>query len=113
VAGFARPYARAVAGLPLAHRWRRGAFGRRARFVFEWDADAEVAAPTELFVPEAAFPRGFAVRVRDCLASVSERDGWFLVELRATGERPRVELTGRGPYPSVSTRKTSGRVKPE
>jgi hypothetical protein len=56
-----RPYARAVAGEPL-----RMAFDpNRKLFTFAFRHDAAVTAPTELFVPNYQYPRGYAVEVSD------------------------------------------------
>jgi hypothetical protein len=56
-----RPYARAVAGEPLKMR-----FDRRSR-VFELTVrrDPGVSAPTEIFVPDFQYPRGYRVAVSD------------------------------------------------
>ncbi len=56
-----RPYARAVAGEPL-----RMAFDLKHKiFTFVFRHDAEVTAPTELFVPNYQYPRGYIVEVSD------------------------------------------------
>jgi len=56
-----RPYARAVAGEPL-----RMAFDLNSKvFTFGFRHDATVTAPTELFVPNYQYPRGYAVEVSD------------------------------------------------
>ena len=56
-----RAYARAVAGEPL-----RMAFdARRSIFEFEFRHDAKVTAPTELFLPNYQYPRGYSVQVSD------------------------------------------------
>ncbi len=56
-----RPYARAVAGEPL-----HMAFDLKDKvFTFVFRHDATVTAPTELFVPDYQYPRGYAVEVSD------------------------------------------------
>jgi hypothetical protein len=56
-----RPYARAVAGEPL-----KMAFDRKTRtFEIEFRHDAEVTAPTEIFVPDYQYPQGYRVEVSD------------------------------------------------
>ena len=56
-----RPYARAVAGEPL-----RMTFDiQRKVFEFEFRHDTTIAAPTELFVPNYQYPRGYAIEVSD------------------------------------------------
>ena len=56
-----RPYARAVAGEPL----RMTFDPNRKVFMFAFQHDASVTAPTELFVPNYQYPRGYAVEVSD------------------------------------------------
>jgi hypothetical protein len=56
-----RPYARAVAGEPL-----RMAFDPRSKvFILTFRHDATITAPTELFVPNYQYPRGYAIQVSD------------------------------------------------
>ncbi len=56
-----RPYARAVAGEPL-----RMAFDMHCKvFEFEFRHDASSSAPTELFVPNYQYLRGYAVEISD------------------------------------------------
>ena len=56
-----RAYARAVAGKPL----RMVFDARRKVFEFEFRHDAKVTAPTELFLPNYQYPRGYSVQVSD------------------------------------------------
>lgn len=56
---FVRPYAPAVAGLPLPVVFDR----RSGRFELRWEADPAVCAPTEVFVPDVQYPEGFDARV--------------------------------------------------
>jgi hypothetical protein len=56
-----RPYARATAGEPL-----RMSFDiRRRRFKFEFRHDAAITAPTEFFIPNYQYPKGYCVDVSD------------------------------------------------
>ena len=64
--GFVRPYARATSGEILEMRFD----SRRGLFLFRYRPDPAIAAPTEIFVPELQFPRGFAVEARGCEAEV-------------------------------------------
>lgn len=59
VAGFCRPYAFAVQGSPGSQRFDM------AGGVYElaFDADPDIAAPTEIYIPEVQFPDGFAVEI--------------------------------------------------
>jgi hypothetical protein len=56
-----RPYARAVAGEPLKMSFDR----RRRVFEFGFRHDPAVSAPTEIFVPELQYPRGYQVTLSD------------------------------------------------
>jgi hypothetical protein len=64
--GFVRPYARAVAGEILQMRFD----ARRGVFMLRYAPDQTVSAPTEIFVPELQFPRGFAIETEGCEAEV-------------------------------------------
>jgi hypothetical protein len=56
-----RPYARAVAGVPL-----RMSFDLRTReFMLEFRHDRRATAPTEIFLPRLHYPRGASVEVTD------------------------------------------------
>jgi hypothetical protein len=56
-----RPYARAVAGVPLRMR-----FSLATRvFELEFQSDPQVSAPTEIFVPDLQYPYGFEVELSD------------------------------------------------
>ena len=61
LAGFARPYARKVAGEPLAMRFDRA----RGVFTLSFRHDSAVTEPTELYVPNSQFPDGYRVEVSD------------------------------------------------
>jgi hypothetical protein len=54
-----RPYAPAVAGRPDPVVFDR----RSGHFEMSWEADDAIDAPTELFVPDLQYPRGFDVVV--------------------------------------------------
>ena len=84
-----RPYARAIAGEPLHMK-----FDRKTRhFEFEFRHNAEVTAPTEIFVPNYQYPQGYRVELSDG-SYVAERDGQLLV-YRHGCEQPvhRVHIT--------------------
>jgi hypothetical protein len=76
VAGFSRPYARAVQGEP-----RSFAFDAvKGRFSLVFDADPTVCAPTEIFVPPAHFTTGFHVDAPGCTV---QRLGGGLIHVTA------------------------------
>ncbi|HDD24270.1 MAG TPA: hypothetical protein ENF52_02405 [Chloroflexi bacterium] len=56
-----RPYPRAVAGEPLSLTFDY----RRGQMEFTFRHDPAVAAPTEIFVSNYAYPDGYAVEVSD------------------------------------------------
>ncbi len=57
LAGFVRPYARHVQGVPTHMRFVR----RTGSFELAFYANPELTAPTDIFVPKRQFPRGVAV----------------------------------------------------
>jgi hypothetical protein len=67
LAGFVRPYARAVAGELLEMRFDR----RRGTFLLRYKPDPSIPAPTLVFVPELQFPRGFSIEAEGCEAEVA------------------------------------------
>ena len=69
-----RPYARAVAGEPLEMTYNPG----RRVFDFTFRHDATVQAPTEIYVPNLHYPRGYEVEVSDGTYTV-DRESQVLV----------------------------------
>jgi hypothetical protein len=65
--GFARPYARAVAGEILEMRFDV----RRGTFLLRYRPDPRIAAPTEVFVPELQYPNGFSAETDGCIAEAA------------------------------------------
>lgn len=66
--GFVRPYARATAGEILEMRFD----SRRGTFLLRYRPDPAIAAPTEVFLPELQFPRGFSIEAEGCEAEVAK-----------------------------------------
>ena len=72
-------------------RFERGA----GTFVFTFEADATIARPTEVYVPDVQFPRGFVVNGPDlewdgkvrhgCIELRATRSGTHRVEIRRVG----------------------------
>jgi hypothetical protein len=77
-----RPCVRAVAGEPL----RMGYDRRRRSFALVFRHDPAVDAPTEIFVPRRAYPRGYDVELSDG-ASEALPDAQLLL-YRHDAERP-------------------------
>ncbi len=73
LAAAVRPYPRATAGKPQRLRFNPG----NRRFEFAFVSDPEVAAPTEIFVPNLQYPEGYRVEVTDG-AWESDRDAQLL-----------------------------------
>jgi len=65
-----RPYARRVAGEPLRMRFDI----RRRVFEFEFRHDPAVNAPTELFVPNYQYPKGYVVELSDGTYEVNREE---------------------------------------
>lgn len=111
LAGFVRPYARAVAGRPLSMRFYR----RSGRFEFAFDpsrrglgaaerkaAGAKVAgaaeagdsgAETEIYLPDVQYPNGFGVSVSGGTHRVEDRDGYSLAFIVAEPGAARCSVT--------------------
>lgn len=84
VRGFSRPYAMAIAGLPL-----RMAFDRKRRvFVFEWEA---AAGTTEIFVPGHWYPDGWRAEFEPL-----SPNGQAVLEERGEAQRLFVTVEGSG-----------------
>ena len=81
VAGFCRPWAPRVQGRVISTRFDRGS----AVFRLDFEADAGILAPTEVFVPRLHFPAGFVVRIEGVPASVERLDDRQVVTIQATG----------------------------
>lgn len=97
VRGFCRPYAPAVAGLPVLMRFDR----RRRSFVLEWDVSADMASPdeqgpaTEVYVPDCWFEKKWTVSFSgpDALVVEMPEKQTVLIYVKEAG-RARFELTG-------------------
>lgn len=80
LAGFVRPYARAVAGLPL-----RMGFDRRSG-LFRLDYEPAAGAETEIYVPELQYPRGFGITVQGGTHRLEDKPGHALLFVAADPE---------------------------
>jgi hypothetical protein len=68
VAAIARPYARKIAGEPL-----RMTFDLATRtFTLEYKVDHKVSAPTEIFIPDFQYPKGYAIEVTGGTYSIDQ-----------------------------------------
>jgi len=70
-----RPYARRIAGEPL----RMGSDLKRRIFELKFRHDANVTAPTEIFVPEFHYPKGYAVEISDGTFVINREEQTLLV----------------------------------
>ncbi len=61
VLGFARPYARKIAGIPLSMSFN----GKTRVFKLKYRSVPGVKGPTEVFVPDVQYPNGFTVFASD------------------------------------------------
>jgi hypothetical protein len=82
VKGFCRPYARRVQGEPKEARFD----SRSATFTLTFDAEPNLPAPTEIFVPLIHFPNGAKVDAPNCDA---EWIGQTVLQLRAKTRGPK------------------------
>jgi endoglycosylceramidase len=75
-----RPYPRATAGKPL-----RICFDIKKRiFEFEFSHDSSVAKPTEVFIPDYQYPKGYEVKLSDG-SSVRDPDNQLLIYTHTLG----------------------------
>jgi hypothetical protein len=82
VKGFSRPYARRVQGEPKSMTFDAA----RATFTLVFDAEPNLPAPTEIFVPVNHFPNGAKVDAPNCDA---EWIGQTILQLRAKTRGPK------------------------
>jgi len=66
--GFVRPYARATAGEILEMRFD----SRRGFFLLRYRPDPAIDAPSEVFLPELQYPRGYVIETRGCEAEIAK-----------------------------------------
>ena len=72
-AGWKRPYPMATAGKPLSFNWNR----KRAEFIFRFNADGGIDAPTIIYLPTSAFgasstgkvPEGTSPKIEACAST--------------------------------------------
>ncbi|MGK6320404.1 cellulase family glycosylhydrolase [Sphingomonas sp. DT-204] len=83
VAGFARPYARAVQGRLIEQHFDAAA----CRFRIVFDADPAIDAPTEIVVPPARFPGRIAVTAPGCERLADPAPGVIALRAVDTGRR--------------------------
>ncbi|MBN1519056.1 MAG: cellulase family glycosylhydrolase [Spirochaetales bacterium] len=92
--GFARPYARAVAGTPLSMRWSGSSF---------WLAYApgpDLSAETEIFLPGFQFPSGFSAEVENGAQRAEDVPGGVILLIRADAQDAPVRVTVRRNRPA-------------
>ena len=70
IAGFCRPYAMKIAGMPLSMSFELA----RRSFTLGWEPDAAISAPTEIFVPRFQYPKGFDVALSSGTFAFDESD---------------------------------------
>ncbi|POM73219.1 LOW QUALITY PROTEIN: Glycosyl hydrolase [Phytophthora palmivora] len=80
VQAFARPYATRIAGTPSKSEF----ILERVRYELEYVSDPAKSNeasmhPTEIFVPQLQYPRGYSVETSDGHFSVQSHDGWDVV----------------------------------
>jgi hypothetical protein len=78
--GFVRPFARATAGLPRSMSFASGT----GEFLLEFQPDQDASGPTEIYLPEIQYPRGFSISVEGGTHQLEDRDGFALLLVEAT-----------------------------
>ena len=61
-AGWKRPYPMATAGRPLFFKWNR----KRKEFIFSFDADKNIKAPSQIFLPTQTFGPSPKIEISAC-----------------------------------------------
>ncbi|KAF4040698.1 Glycoside hydrolase family 5 C-terminal domain [Phytophthora infestans] len=80
VRAFARPYATRIAGTPSKSEFILDRVRYELEFVSDPTKSNEGAMhPTEVFVPQLQYPRGYTVEMSDGHFSVQSHDGWDIV----------------------------------
>lgn len=85
--GFVRPVVRAVQGRLIAMQYVRGRSGSERSFVFSYDADPQIEAPTVVYVPGLFFGTNLIVQAEGARIETRRDAGrgmFFLVHLYAT-----------------------------
>jgi hypothetical protein len=80
--GFVRPYARATAGLPLSMSFD----AQSGRFRFEFKPDPKASGPTEIYIPDIQYPRGYSISVVGGEHQLVDGDGFSLLMVEASEE---------------------------
>lgn len=84
-----RPYPRATAGTPL-----RLSFDiHRRTFLYEFERDPEIQAPTEIFVPNYHYPNGYEVTVSDGEYEIRREEQTLLYYANAQKGTHRLRIT--------------------
>jgi hypothetical protein len=86
-----RPYPRAVAGTPL----RLSFDPYRKVFQFEFRHQADIQAPTELFIPDFHYPRGYNIWVSDGECELNTEDQVLYYEHNPRRDTHRIRITPR------------------
>lgn len=85
VKGFCRPYARKTAGNPVKMSFNQ----KKGRFLFVFEADTTIKAPTEIYVPLVQYPHGVTVtvvggrfeKIKDCILIYTDKSKRCTVEI--------------------------------
>lgn len=88
IEAFCRPHFVRVAGTPQTMDFNH----KTKTFLFEFDADAAIKAPTILFVPKIQYPSGFQVKLSE--GEVKQDEASQTVEIRARQAGPHQVMIG-------------------
>lgn len=90
LAGFVRPYARAIAGTPLRMRFRR--LGRRFSLDYAPDASGN---DTEIYLPALQYPTGYSIRIKGGAHRIEDVPGGALLFVTAEAGSERCAIRVR------------------
>lgn len=76
IEGFCRPYARRIAGTPIRMNFNR----KKGIFNLEFIPDANITAPTEIYIPPIQYPNGYEIRCVGAVWDELEKESLILLE---------------------------------
>ena len=79
IPGFCRPHFLSVAGTPLKMSFDR----KKGTFLFAFDADASIPAPTTLYIPNIHYPNGYDITVSE--GDVKKEEQLVYIQIHQNG----------------------------
>ena len=81
IEGFCRPYFKHCAGVPLKTEFNID----DGTFIFDFDADLSIKAPTMLYIPKIQYPNGFKINLSEGEYEKKEEDQSVLIRVKEAG----------------------------